>query len=203
MNRIPSITDAELEILRVLWLNPDCYSSEVVQQMTDRMGWSPNTTRTLLSRLVQKEAAGVKLEQSSRRMQLFYPRFSEQEYQRSETTSFMEKMYGGSIMPMLANFLQDEKLNTQEIEDLKTLFDNSGRIGELERENLNESKLIRNCCVILRLGDPGIVHGRHSGHADLDSAILIPKQTGSQMEIFALDTSGDPLAASLGTRVFS
>lgn len=45
----------------------------------------------------------------------------------------MEKMYGGSIMPMLANFLQDEKLNTQEIEDLKTLFDNSGRIGELEK----------------------------------------------------------------------
>lgn len=75
----------------------------------------------------------MKLEQSSRRMQLFYPRFSEQEYQRSETTSFMEKMYGGSIMPMLANFLQDEKLNTQEIEDLKRLFDNSGRIGELEK----------------------------------------------------------------------
>lgn len=132
MNRIPSITDAELEIVRVLWLNPDCYSSEVVQQMSDRMGWSPNTTRTLLSRLVQKEAAGVKLVQSSRRMQLFYPRFSEQEYQRSETTSFMEKMYGGSIMPMLANFLQDKKLNTQEIEDLKTLFDNNCRIGELE-----------------------------------------------------------------------
>ena len=56
MNQIPPITDAELEIMRVLWANPDCPSSEVVKKMTDLMGWSPNTTRTLLSRLVQKEA---------------------------------------------------------------------------------------------------------------------------------------------------
>ena len=54
MNQIPPITDAELEIMRVLWANPDCPSSEVVKKMTDLMGWSPNTTRTLLSRLVQK-----------------------------------------------------------------------------------------------------------------------------------------------------
>lgn len=123
MNQIPSITDAELEIMRVLWTNPNCPSSEVVKQMTDQMGWSPNTTRTLLSRLVQKEAAGAKLEQGSKRNQLFYPIISEQEYLRSETKSFMKKLYGGALKPMLANFLQDKKLNAQEIEDLKVLFD--------------------------------------------------------------------------------
>ena len=134
MNQIPSITDAELEIMRVLWANPDCPSSEVVQQMTDRMGWSPNTARTLLNRLVQKEAAGAKLEKGSKRTQLFYPLISEQEYLQFETTSFMRKLYGGALKPMLANFLQDKKLNAQEIEDLKELFDNNRNDDEGKRE---------------------------------------------------------------------
>ncbi|MCV4231099.1 BlaI/MecI/CopY family transcriptional regulator [Virgibacillus sp. LDC1] len=133
MNQIPPITDAELEIMRVLWTNPDCPSSEVVKQMTDRMGWSPNTTRTLLSRLVQKEAAGAKLEKGSKRTQLFYPIISEQEYLQFETKSFMKKLYGGALKPMLANFLQDKKLNAQEIEDLKALFDDNRSDGETEK----------------------------------------------------------------------
>jgi len=133
MNKVPPITDAELEVLRVLWANPDCPSSEVVQQMSDRMGWSPNTARTLLSRLVQKEAAGAKLGKSSKRTQLFYPLVSEQEYLRSETTSFIKKLYGGALKPMLANFLQDKKLNAQEIEDLKALFDGNRSCVEPEK----------------------------------------------------------------------
>ncbi|MBD8499168.1 BlaI/MecI/CopY family transcriptional regulator [Paenibacillus arenosi] len=134
--QIPLITDAELEVMRVLWAKPNCPSSEVVNQMADLMGWSPNTTRTLLSRLVQKEAAGTKPEEGSKRSYLFYPLISEQEYLRSETKSFMKKLYGGSLKPMLANFLQDKKLNAKEIEDLKALFDETGSDDQQgKREN--------------------------------------------------------------------
>jgi BlaI family penicillinase repressor len=37
----------------------------------------------------------------------------------------MKKLYGGALKPMLANFLQDKKLNEKEIDDLKALFDES------------------------------------------------------------------------------
>ncbi|MDT8980063.1 BlaI/MecI/CopY family transcriptional regulator [Paenibacillus sp. chi10] len=135
MKQIPSITDAELEIMRVLWNIPDCPSGEVVKQMAEKMGWSPNTTRTFLSRLVQKEAAGTKLEKGSKRNQLFYPIISEQEFLRSETRSFIKKLYGGALKPMLANFLDDKKLNAQEIEDLKALFDESCIDGGPEKRD--------------------------------------------------------------------
>lgn len=132
LNQIPPITDAELEIMRVLWANPNCPSSEVVKQLAERMGWSPNTTRTLLNRLVQKKAAGAKLEEGSKRTQLFFSIISEQEYLRSETTSFMKKLFGGALKPMLAQFLEDKTLNPQEIEDLKALFDeNRGNEPEM------------------------------------------------------------------------
>ena len=146
MNHIPPITDAELEIMRVLWANPDCPSSEVVKQMTDQMGWSPNTTGRSLSRLVQKDAAGAKLEKGSKRTQLFYPIISEHEYLQSETKSFMKKLYGGALKPMLANFLQDKKLNAQEIEDLKALFDDqrSSRRGNRKERALMSLTLQEN-----------------------------------------------------------
>ncbi|MCR8842446.1 BlaI/MecI/CopY family transcriptional regulator [Paenibacillus sp. SC116] len=126
MQHIPSITDAELEIMRILWTNPERPSSEIVKLMADRKDWSPNTTRTLLNRLVQKEAAGMKLDDSAKRLQLFYPIINEQEYLRSETKSFVKRLYGGSWRPMLAHFLEDEKLNAKEIEALKSLFDDNG-----------------------------------------------------------------------------
>ncbi|MBD8499567.1 BlaI/MecI/CopY family transcriptional regulator [Paenibacillus arenosi] len=135
MQHIPSITDAELEVMRILWTNPDRLSSEIVKIMADRMDWSPNTTRTLLNRLVQKQAVGVKLDNSAKRFQLFYPLVSEQEYLRSETKSFVKKLYGGSWRPMLAHFLEDEKLNTQEIEALKALFDDNGSDKQQEKRD--------------------------------------------------------------------
>ncbi len=134
MKQIPSVTDAELEIMRVLWANPDCPSSEVVKQLADKMGWSPNTTRTLLNLLVQKEAAGAKQEEGSKRTLLYYPVISEQEFLLSETTSFMKKLYGGALKPMLANLLKDRKLNAQEVEDLKALFDENRSDGEPGKE---------------------------------------------------------------------
>ncbi|WP_152393218.1 BlaI/MecI/CopY family transcriptional regulator [Paenibacillus guangzhouensis] len=135
MKQIPPITDAELEVMRVLWVNPNCPSSEVVKQLADRMGWSPNTTRTLLNRLVQKEAAGTKQEEGSKRNFLFYPIISEQEYLSTETKSFMKKLYGGALKPMLANFLRDKKLNAEEIQDLKALFDEKHSDGELDKRD--------------------------------------------------------------------
>ncbi|TVX93397.1 BlaI/MecI/CopY family transcriptional regulator [Paenibacillus agilis] len=135
MHHIPSITDAELEIMRILWANPDFLSSEIVKIMAERMGWSPNTTRTLLNRLVQKSAVGVKVEANATRFQLFYPLISEQEYLQFETRSFVKRLYGGSWRPMLAHFLEDEKLNAKEIEALKSLFDDNDSDKQQEKRD--------------------------------------------------------------------
>jgi len=44
-------------------------------------------------------------------------------------------LYGGALKPMLANFLQDKKLNAREIEDLKALFDKNCSNDEEKRES--------------------------------------------------------------------
>ncbi|SEG80013.1 BlaI/MecI/CopY family transcriptional regulator [Paenibacillus sp. UNC499MF] len=120
--KLPQITDAEWEVMKILWAREECPSSEIVKELTVTMDWSPKTIRTLLTRLVQKEAVGINKEES-RRAQMFYPLVSEKEYLQSETKTFLQKLYGGAIKPMLANFLQEKKLTEQEINELKQLFD--------------------------------------------------------------------------------
>ncbi|MNW09208.1 Penicillinase repressor [compost metagenome] len=56
---------------------------------------------------------------------MFYPLVSENEYLQSETKTFLQKLYGGAIKPMLANFLQEKKLTEQEINELKQLFEDN------------------------------------------------------------------------------
>ncbi|MGO4185391.1 BlaI/MecI/CopY family transcriptional regulator [Paenibacillus sp. MCAF9] len=130
MTKLPQITDAEWEVMKILWARKECPSSEIVKQLTETMDWSPKTIRTLLNRLVQKEAVGINKDES-RRAQMFYPLVSENEYLQSETKSFLQKLYGGAIKPMLANFLQEKKLTEQEINELKQLFDdNKSKIGK-------------------------------------------------------------------------
>jgi BlaI family penicillinase repressor len=124
MTKLPQITDAEWEVMKILWARKECPSSEIVKQLTETMDWSPKTIRTLLNRLVQKEAVGINKDES-RRAQMFYPLVSENEYLQSETKSFLQKLYGGAIKPMLANFLQEKKLTEQEINELKQLFDDN------------------------------------------------------------------------------
>jgi BlaI family penicillinase repressor len=122
MKHLPQITDAEWEVMKVLWAREECPSNEIVKQLTEIMDWSPKTIRTLLNRLVQKEAVAINKDES-RRAQMFYPLVSENEYLKNETKSFLQKLYGGAIKPMLANFLQEKKLTEQEINELKQLFD--------------------------------------------------------------------------------
>lgn len=122
MKQLPQISDAEWEVMKVLWDKGECTSSEVVNELSESTDWSPKTIRTLLTRLVQKEAV-ESVQDESRRAHLFRPLISENEYLKSETKSFMKKLFGGAIKPMLANFLEDKKLSAKEINELKELLD--------------------------------------------------------------------------------
>jgi BlaI family penicillinase repressor len=69
--------------------------------------------------LVKKKAVGFKEEGRS---YLYYPLVSEAECRKAESRSFLNKIYGGSLKPMLVNFLTEEKLSEQDIEELKKIL---------------------------------------------------------------------------------
>lgn len=121
MPEIPKISEAEWEVMKVVWSKSSpCTANDIVDALIDVADWKSNTIKTLINRLVKKKALGYEEE---RRLYLYYPLVSQAECIKSETKSFVKRVFGGALQPMLAAFLQDEKLSPEEIEELKRLIE--------------------------------------------------------------------------------
>lgn len=122
MERSPKISDAEWQVMKVLWDKSPITSSEIVEILKPAMKWSPTTIYTLINRLVNKKA--LEIEEGSSPYKC-YPIISQKECIREENKSFLKKVYDGSINLMLANIVEGEKLSDKEIEELKKILDGS------------------------------------------------------------------------------
>lgn len=120
MKDIPKISEAEWQIMKILWNKEPVTSSEIIEMLKPVTEWSPTTIYTLISRLVNKKAVSIKEKSSPR---LYYSLISEEEYRRQENKSFLKKVYGGSLNLMLANIVDEHDLSDEEIEELKKILD--------------------------------------------------------------------------------
>ncbi|MDH6427005.1 BlaI/MecI/CopY family transcriptional regulator [Paenibacillus sp. FSL R7-0048] len=116
----PKISDAEWEVMKVLWASAPRTAGEIVEALEGNRDWNPKTVRTLIKRLTEKRAIGYN---QTGRVYSYYPLVREEECVQSETRSFLKRIYGGTLRPMLVNFLQDEKLSREDIEELKRILD--------------------------------------------------------------------------------
>ncbi|KUO75474.1 MAG: transcriptional regulator [Desulfosporosinus sp. BRH_c37] len=121
MSEIPKISESEWEVMKIFWSKAvPCTANEIVDALGSFSDWKPNTVKTLITRLVKKGALGFREE---RRIYWYYPLLTENKCIRSETKSFVKRVFGGAIKPMLVTFLQEEKLSQEEIEELKRILE--------------------------------------------------------------------------------
>ncbi len=120
-NKIPTISESEWEVLKVLWQKAPRTANEIISSLPAETSWKPKTVRTLLDRLTKKEVIGVHKDQ---RVYTFYPLFSQNECQRAKTESFVQRFYDGTLKSMLVQFIQDEDLSEDDIKELRSILDN-------------------------------------------------------------------------------
>lgn len=111
-----AITDAELEIMKVLWRKGSATSPEIFADIEDGKSRNKSTLKTLLLRLVQKEAVAYEL--INARNYRYRPLVSEAEYIRHNRRNFLDKLFDGSAKKMLLNFVQEEKLTKEDLLEL-------------------------------------------------------------------------------------
>src|SRR5437867_6150775 len=116
----PQISDAEWEILNVLWRLSPRTASEVADELCDRMDWHPKTVKTLLGRLVKKGA--VRYREEANRY-LYTPAFPREKYVAAASRSFIERVFGGQATPALLHFVQTMKLSEEDVEELRSILD--------------------------------------------------------------------------------
>ncbi len=116
----PRISDAEWEVMTVLWDRHPLTSGEVADALAGRTGWHPKTVRTLLGRLVQK---GYLAYQPEGTRYHYSPAVPREECVREESRSFVERVFGGDAQSLLAHFVRSAELSSEEIAELRRLLD--------------------------------------------------------------------------------
>jgi len=130
MKRTPKISEAEWEVMKVLWKRSPRTANDIVEELTGKTSWKKETIRTLINRLVGKKV--LKFEKKGRQYH-YRPRVSEAECIRAETESFVRRFGAGSIEPMLAAFVEEKELPSERIARLKQILDQT-EVGDQDKQ---------------------------------------------------------------------
>ncbi|KPV60123.1 beta-lactamase [Paenibacillus sp. A3] len=126
MTNSPHITEAESEVMKLLWQKEPLTAIEIISKLKDQMDWSDQTVKTFLNRLHKKNA--IRFEKSGRNY-LYYPLVSYDEYVKAANRSFLDRIYNGAVGMLFAKFLEEEKLSESEIDQLQQLLEKKKRGG--------------------------------------------------------------------------
>lgn len=116
---MPKISESEWEVMKLLWNKSPLTSEDIIESLAHKKDWSKETIKTFIIRLTKKGAISYEKEG---RMYKYYPIVSEQDCKNVENRSFLEKVYDGSIGILFTNFLKQEDLSMEEIEELEDLL---------------------------------------------------------------------------------
>lgn len=120
MKQLPQISEAEYEVMRIIWKYAPISTNEIVEKLAATTSWNPKTIQTLIKRLVTKHA--ITYEKESR-VFVYTPLVEENEYISQESSSFLKKYYNGNISAMLSAYLDNDQLSDTEINELRSLLE--------------------------------------------------------------------------------
>jgi BlaI family penicillinase repressor len=120
MRTVPRISDTEWEVMRVVWAQAPCSAGMIIETlMHGDSSWHPRTVKAFLNRLVRKGVLGFSKEG---RAYVYKPLVREEDCVDAASESFLERVFGGSMKPMLAHFVERKKLSREEIRELRRLL---------------------------------------------------------------------------------
>lgn len=108
-----NISDAEWEVMRVVWANESCYSQVIIDVLQEKMDWKPATSKTLIGRLVKK---GYLTTTSDGKRYLYTTDTTEPESLRAEIDTLLSQICKRNV-PNLVSYLIDECMVTQDQRD--------------------------------------------------------------------------------------
>lgn len=113
------ISDAEIEIMKVLWTASAPMSAyEIRQQLNKTKEWERTTVLTLIRRLLAKGG----IIQEKRDVYYYRAGISQEEYTLLETNNFLNRVYKGNAKSLVAALFQSDNLNMDDIEDMNQYF---------------------------------------------------------------------------------
>lgn len=121
--KTPRPTDAELEILRVLWDE----GPSSVRQVQEILGRSREVGYTTVLKLLQiMTEKGLVVRDESQRSHIYSPRQSQQKTQRQLVRDLISRAFGGSAEKLIMQALSAQKVSSEELAEIRDMLEELG-----------------------------------------------------------------------------
>ena len=114
------LSEREWTVLNALWETDGAELGTVVNILLPDTGWSRNTVHTYLTRM---EAKGLVRIDKETFPHIYHATLDRESCQQQERQSFLSRVYSGSTGDLIAAFLKEEHISSEERERLRKILD--------------------------------------------------------------------------------
>ena len=118
--RLPELSRAEYDILRVLWKKGQLSVREVHDHLQETSGWAYTTTKTMMDRMIPK---GLLKRESFHGVYLYAPLISRPAGLARFIQFFADRILEMDTSTVVAMFGQSQALSDDEIEELQKILE--------------------------------------------------------------------------------
>ncbi|MEO6581935.1 MAG: BlaI/MecI/CopY family transcriptional regulator [Sphingomicrobium sp.] len=118
MKNPPQISEAELQLLQLLWEESPLGATDIADRVPATRGWSLATVKTLLSRLLAKGA--VSAESEGRRFS-YRPAVERETIAAGQADRLVDRLFGGRVSPLVAQLAEQREIDPDDLADLEAL----------------------------------------------------------------------------------
>lgn len=122
MKKNLSVSDAELEVLKELWQESALTARQLTERLQQRTSWSEPTIKTLLLRLLQKNAVSRSAQD---KVFVYSAVVSRDEYRYAAGRNLLDRLFNGVAGELLTCLVRNEAMSKNDIEELKKLLDDA------------------------------------------------------------------------------
>ena len=119
MGKPNKISDAELQLLQLLWDESPLGATEIFERIPADRDWTLATVKTFLSRLVTKGA--VTAEPQGRRF-LYSPAIDRESVSARQADRLVDRLFGGRVSPLVAQLAEQRPIDAEDLAELEALI---------------------------------------------------------------------------------
>lgn len=120
---VQSLTELQLDVLKVLWDRGEATSAEVKDELDPSRGLALSTVATLLSRL---EKRGVVAHRKEGRQHVYHARVSRGDVRSSMVANLMRNLFGGDPAALVQHLVARHEVDSDSLDRLRTLLEERG-----------------------------------------------------------------------------
>nr|APY23863.1 beta-lactamase repressor [Staphylococcus arlettae] len=114
------ISNAEWEIINVLWTQSPLSANQMIEKVQQAKAWNDKTIRTLITRLYKK---GLLSREKQAGVYQYTPTVEEDDIKYEKTKNLVNQLYGGDVKSLVLNFVEQKELTEQDLQELHDLLE--------------------------------------------------------------------------------